>query len=106
MGREFKKHQSIYFGALTSTGNYPASGPVRWNGGRGTFAAQATSFGAAGTIALQASFDGGTTFVGVGNALTANGFANFELPDCLLRVVVGANAVTAGKAFAATNDQV
>lgn len=106
MGREFKKHQVVDFGALTATGNYPSAAGTRWNGGRGTFSAQATSFGAAGTITLQASFDGGTTFMNVGSALTANGFANFELPDCLLRAVVGANAITAGKAFAATNDQV
>lgn len=61
------------------------SGPaLDWRGGGGSFRAWGELAG--GTLALEASFDGGTTFVPVeGASLTQAGIKNFQLPVCKLR---------------------
>ena len=60
---------------------------VDWRGGHGSFRAWGP-FGD-GTVALQASFDSGTTFIDVeGASLTAAGVRNFRLPVCRLRATL------------------
>lgn len=64
-----------------------ASASIAWGGGVGTFAATGTIDSA--TLALQASYDNGTTWIPVGDdtTLAAVGHGNFDLPpDVLLRV--------------------
>lgn len=68
---------------VSASGDHAAGS---WAGGVGNFLVQAGSF--VGTIKLQFSVDGGSTYVDVGTntQFTANGAANFELPRCKLRV--------------------
>jgi hypothetical protein len=62
---------------------------LAWLGGRGVYAAYG-SFGS-GTVKLQASHDGGNTWIDVDRSgdtfvtFTTNGQGGFELGDCLLR---------------------
>lgn len=57
---------------------------VDWRGGIGSFRAWGELAG--GTVSLQASFDGGTTWIAVeGAGLTAAGIKTFRLPVCKLR---------------------
>ena len=72
--------RSLFLGQ-TADGAGPA---IDWPSGLGSFRAWG-GFGG-GTVTLQASFDGGTTYVDVeGAALTAAGVKNFRLPVCKLR---------------------
>ncbi|MFA7587659.1 MAG: hypothetical protein WCY11_15935 [Novosphingobium sp.] len=66
-----------------------------WPSGCGTARAWGTFDGA--TVTLQASFDGGTTWIDVGEdaTFTAAGMTNFSLGPCKLRgVVSGAGGTT------------
>jgi hypothetical protein len=64
---------------------------VDWGGGSsaGYYLASGATFGS-GTLSLQVSFDGGTTYVAAGSAynLTAAGLVRFILPECKLRVTL------------------
>lgn len=57
----------------------------KWQGGEGNFVAQGTFD--SGSVALQFSVDGGTTWINVGTdtTFTANGGGNFKAPVCDLR---------------------
>jgi len=67
--------------------NLTADGPtseIIWRGGPGTFAGTGTFGG--GTLTMEVSYDAGTTWVaaGVETTLTADGHANFDLPQGVL----------------------
>lgn len=87
---------ALFFSSRASNG---ASDPVKWHGGEGTFYVHGLFDG--GTVTLEASFDGGATWIGVGPdvTLTVAGAGNFRLGVCLLRATLsGATSpdVTAG----------
>lgn len=71
---------------LTANG---ATNPVRWYGGRGSIAVWGTFGG--GTVTLQMSPDGGTTWLNVDHSsdnyvtFTAGGTGGFDLGLCMLR---------------------
>ena len=72
-----------------SNANYPSSGGVSFSGGNRTFAFQGTFD--SGDIKIQASFDGGSTFIdlkdGAGNDITvsSNTILTIDLGPCKLR---------------------
>lgn len=72
---------------LLSNGSATGSGQ-RWDGGRGSFLVNGTFDGE--TVTLQVLGPDGTTYVDVGTdaALTANGVANFDLPQGMIRAAV------------------
>lgn len=74
----FLKFESI---TATTAGQFFAGGIAT--------AAVSGTFNSA-TVALQASFDGGTTYIAVGDdvSFTANGMGNVELPECMVRFAV------------------
>jgi hypothetical protein len=81
-----------FFTNRTTDGNSDA---FDWPSGKGTLRASGTFNGA--TVKLQASFDGGTTWIDAGAdaTFTAPGLANFSLGPCKLRgVLSGAGGST------------
>lgn len=66
---------------------------VDWPGGLGTFVVDRGTFSGA-TVALQASYDGGTTWLAADRSgdtfttFTAAGHGLFELPECKIRALV------------------
>jgi hypothetical protein len=89
------------------TANYPllvgaavTGSAVAWPGGPGTFIVDRGTFSGA-TVALQASFDGGVTWLPVDRAgetfvtFTAAGAGNFALPECHLRAAISGGAPVA-----------
>lgn len=81
-----------FFTNRTTTGNSDA---FDWPSGKGTVRAFGTFDGA--TVKLQASYDGGTTWIDAGAeaSFTAAGLANFSLGPCKLRgALSGAGAST------------
>lgn len=70
---------------LTADGQ---SSTLDWYPGEGTLTAQDTAAGTFGTLTLQFSLDGGTTWSTVGSdtTLTASGGGLFQLGTCKLRV--------------------
>jgi hypothetical protein len=77
---------------------------VDWRGGKGTFSVYSATFGG-GTVKLQWSPDGGTTWLDVDKSgdtyvtLTAIGAGNFELPECKIRAHVATATAIYAKAF-------
>lgn len=78
----------------TMLSNASATGSaIDWPGGAGTFVVDRGTFSSA-TVALQASFDGGTTWLSVDQGgttyvtFTAAGAGNFEIGQCKLRATV------------------
>jgi len=74
----------------TSTGS-----PVKWPGGRGTFAVDGSFDGA--TVTLQMLGPDGSSYLSVGDdaALTAEGVVNFDLPPCHIRALVAGGSPNA-----------
>ena len=70
---------------LTADGQ---SSTLDWFPGEGTLTAQDTAAGTFGTLTLQFSLDGGTTWDSVGSdtTLTASGGGLFQLGTCKLRL--------------------
>lgn len=58
-----------------------------WSGGAGTLAGSGTFD--SGTLTLQMSPDGGTTWLATSATLTAAGIAAFTLPPCKVRLSLG-----------------
>lgn len=87
---------ALLFSEQVSNGH---SSPVTWYGGEGTFYAQGLFDG--GTISLQASFDGGKSWIDVGRDVKFEcaGAGNFRLGKCDVRAsLTGAKSprITAG----------
>ena len=73
---------------------------VPWSVGKGQLTVQGTWDGA--TVTLEATEDGGTTWIPVGDdtTMTANGKANFELASCTIRATVSSAGTTSLTAWA------
>lgn len=72
------------------------SSPIRWFGGSGTIAGYGTFD--SDTLKLQASFDGGASWIDVTNengdsvSVTSNGMKQFNLGPCLLRLSIASDS--------------